>query len=91
MPEKTDKNLAYAFAAESKASVRNATFAKKAEAEGNDLFDPRPDGKGVMPASYARLVALCSEYGIAASREVFGQELSDGDQPLTRFTANEDV
>ena len=34
MPEKTEKNLAYAFAAESKASVRNATFAKKAEMEG---------------------------------------------------------
>jgi rubrerythrin len=28
MPEKTEKNLAYAFAAESKASVRNETFAK---------------------------------------------------------------
>jgi rubrerythrin len=34
MTEKTEKNLAYAFAAESKASVRNATFAKKAEMEG---------------------------------------------------------
>jgi rubrerythrin len=34
MPEKTEKNLAYAFAAESKASVRNATFARKAEMEG---------------------------------------------------------
>ena len=34
MPEKTEKKLAYAFAAESKASVRNATFAKKAELEG---------------------------------------------------------
>jgi rubrerythrin len=34
MAEKTEKNLAYAFAAESKASVRNATFAKKAEREG---------------------------------------------------------
>ena len=34
MPEKTEKNLAYAFAAESKASVRNETFAKKAEMEG---------------------------------------------------------
>jgi rubrerythrin len=30
MADKTEKNLAYAFAAESKASVRNATFAKKA-------------------------------------------------------------
>ncbi len=34
MPEKTEKNLAYAFAAESKASVRNATFARKTEMEG---------------------------------------------------------
>ena len=34
MPEKTEKNLAYAFAAESKASVRNETFAKKAEMDG---------------------------------------------------------
>ena len=34
MPEKTEKNLAYAFAAESKASVRNETFAKKADMEG---------------------------------------------------------
>jgi len=34
MPEKTEKNLAYAFAAESKAAVRNATFSKKADAEG---------------------------------------------------------
>ena len=34
MTEKTEKNLAYAFAAESKASARNATFAKKAEMEG---------------------------------------------------------
>jgi rubrerythrin len=34
MPDKTEKNLAYAFAAESKACARNATFAKKAEMEG---------------------------------------------------------
>lgn len=34
MGEKTDKNLAYAFAAESKASVRNETFARKADQEG---------------------------------------------------------
>lgn len=30
MGEKTDRNLAYAFAAESKAAVRNAAFAQKA-------------------------------------------------------------
>jgi len=34
MSDKTEKNLAYAFAAESKASARNATFAKKAEKDG---------------------------------------------------------
>jgi rubrerythrin len=34
MSRKTQRNLAYAFAAESKASVRNDAFARKAEAEG---------------------------------------------------------
>ncbi len=34
MSEKLEKNLAYAFAAESKASARNLTFARKAEIEG---------------------------------------------------------
>jgi rubrerythrin len=34
MTDKTEKNLAYAFAAESKASARNATFARKADMEG---------------------------------------------------------
>jgi len=34
MPEKTEKNLAYAFAAESKAAVRNEAFAMKADSEG---------------------------------------------------------
>ncbi len=34
MPEKTEKNLAYAFAAESKAAIRNAAFSKKADVEG---------------------------------------------------------
>ena len=34
MPEKTEKNLAYAFAAESKAAIRNEAFSKKADAEG---------------------------------------------------------
>jgi len=34
MASKTDSNLAYAFAAESKASARNSAFAQKAEAEG---------------------------------------------------------
>jgi rubrerythrin len=34
MNTKTQKSLAYAFAAESKASIRNDAFARKAEAEG---------------------------------------------------------
>jgi rubrerythrin len=34
MAEKTEKNLAYAFAAESKAAIRNEAFSKKADAEG---------------------------------------------------------
>jgi len=34
MSEKTEKNLAYAFGAESKAAARNEVFAKKADAEG---------------------------------------------------------
>jgi rubrerythrin len=34
MGEKTDRNLAYAFAAESKAAARNAAFALKADQEG---------------------------------------------------------
>lgn len=34
MSSKTQKNLGYAFAAESKASIRNDAFARKAEAEG---------------------------------------------------------
>ena len=34
MGDLTEKNLAYAFAAESKAAIRNDAFAKKAEAEG---------------------------------------------------------
>ena len=34
MPGKTEKNLAFAFAAESKAAARNATFAMQANLEG---------------------------------------------------------
>jgi rubrerythrin len=34
MSEKTEKNLAYAFAAESKAAVRNEAFAMKADKDG---------------------------------------------------------
>lgn len=34
MADKTEKNLAYAFAAESKAAIRNEAFSRKADAEG---------------------------------------------------------
>jgi len=34
MPDKTEKNLAYAFAAESKASIRNEAFGRKADKDG---------------------------------------------------------
>ncbi len=34
MSDKTEKNLAYAFAAESKAAIRNDAFAKKADKDG---------------------------------------------------------
>jgi rubrerythrin len=34
MAARTEQNLAYAFAAESKASIRNAAFARKADMEG---------------------------------------------------------
>jgi rubrerythrin len=33
MSNKTERNLAHTFAAESKASVRNGAFARKADAE----------------------------------------------------------
>ncbi len=36
MADKTEANLAHAFAAESKASARNSAFAQKADAEGYD-------------------------------------------------------
>ncbi len=38
MSKKTEKNLSYAFGAESKAAARNAVFAKKAEMEGYTLI-----------------------------------------------------
>jgi rubrerythrin len=56
MPDKTEKNLAYAFAAESKASARNATFAKKAEMEGYSqiarLFRAVSDAESVHAHRY---------------------------------------
>ena len=56
MPGKTEKNLAYAFAAESKASVRNATFARKADLEGYSqiarLFRAVSDAESVHARRY---------------------------------------
>jgi rubrerythrin len=65
MPEKTEKNLAYAFAAESKASVRNDAFAKKAEMEGYPqiarLFQAISDAESVHARRY--LVLLLGKIG----------------------------
>ena len=56
MSYKMEKNLAYAFAAESKASARNATFAKKAEMEGYSqiarLFRAVSDAESVHAHRY---------------------------------------
>ena len=60
MSEKTEKNLAYAFAAESKASVRNATFAKRAEMEGypqiTRLFKAISEAESVHARRYLLLM-----------------------------------
>jgi len=60
MSGKTEKKLAYAFAAESKASVRNATFAKKAEMEGYSqiarLFRAVADAESVHAHRYLLLM-----------------------------------
>ena len=60
MSDKTEKNLAYAFAAESKASVRNATFAKKAEMDGYSqiarLFRAVSDAESVHARRYLMLM-----------------------------------
>lgn len=60
MSEKTEKNLAYAFAAESKASIRNETFAKKAEVEGYPqiarLFRAVSDAESVHARRYLMLM-----------------------------------
>ena len=56
MPDKTEKNLAYAFAAESKAAVRNEAFAMKADSEGyaqiGRLFRAISDGESVHARRY---------------------------------------
>jgi rubrerythrin len=60
MSDKTEKDLAYAFAAESKASVRNATFARKAEMEGYSqiarLFRAVSDAESVHARRYLILM-----------------------------------
>jgi rubrerythrin len=60
MSDNTEKNLAYAFAAESKASVRNATFARKAEMEGYSqiarLFRAVSDAESVHAHRYLLLM-----------------------------------
>jgi rubrerythrin len=60
MPENTEKNLAYAFAAESKAAVRNDAFAKKAESDGYPqiarLFRAISDAESVHARRYLRLM-----------------------------------
>ena len=60
MTEKTEKNLALAFAAESKASVRNEVFAKKADHEGYPqiarLFRAVSDAESVHAHRYLLLL-----------------------------------
>ena len=60
MPAKTEKNLAYAFAAESKASARNETFALKAAMEGYTqiarLFRAVSDAESVHARRYLLLM-----------------------------------
>jgi rubrerythrin len=60
MGHKTDKNLSYAFAAESKASVRNEAFARKADAEGfaqiGRLFRAVSEAESVHARRYLRLM-----------------------------------
>lgn len=58
--EKTERNLAYAFAAESKASARNQAFALKAEGEGYKqiarLFKAVAEAEAVHAQRYLRLM-----------------------------------
>lgn len=60
MGEKTEKNLAYAFAAESKASARNSAFAQKAQVEGFDqiarLFRAVAEAEAVHARRYLLLM-----------------------------------
>ena len=60
MGDRTQKNVAYAFAAESKASVRNDAFARKADAEGYSgiarLFRAVSDAESVHARRYLMLL-----------------------------------
>ncbi len=60
MADLTEKNLAYAFAAESKAAVRNEAFAKKAESEGYTriahLFRAISEAESVHARRYLQLM-----------------------------------
>ena len=60
MSKKTEKNLAYAFAAESKAAARNSTFAQKAAAEGYSqiarLFRAVSEAESVHARRFLRLM-----------------------------------
>ncbi len=60
MAQSTETNLAIAFAAESKASVRNATFAKKADMEGYQqiarLFRAVSEAESVHARRYLMLM-----------------------------------
>jgi rubrerythrin len=60
MGNKTQRNLAYAFAAESKASVRNDAFARKADAEGfagiARLFRAVSEAESVHARRYLMLI-----------------------------------
>jgi rubrerythrin len=60
MSKKTEKNLAYAFGAESKAAARNAVFAKKAEKEGYEqvarLFRAVSDAESVHSRKFLMLM-----------------------------------
>lgn len=60
MPNKTDKNLAYAFAGESKAYARNSAFAQRAEEEGYPqiarLFRAVAEAESVHSTRYLKLM-----------------------------------
>ena len=60
MTDLTEKNLAYAFAAESKATIRNEAFAKKAETEGYTqiahLFRAISEAEAVHARRYLQLM-----------------------------------